>query len=188
MPRDVNATHFENIPAYARKAKRVVHAIIETPRNQRHKYAFDPGTGSFRKSMVLADGLQWPYDYGFIPQTLAQDGDPIDVLYLDDEPTFPGCLVEARVIGIVRIEKNGEENDRILACPVPQEGLTQKSDAFEDIGDVPDDMLQSICRYLVEYSAAEGNKLVYRGTGSRKAALKAIKSTHKAFEKDRRRR
>lgn len=185
MPRKPSGAPFENIPTFSKKERKAVHAVIETPRDQRHKYAFDPDSGAFRLSLVLAEGLQWPYDYGFVPQTLADDGDALDLLYLTDAPTFTGCLVVARPIGIVKIEKNGVENDRILACPIPQPGLTQKCDAFNDVDDVPKDMLESICRYLVEYSAAEGNDLKYRGTGSRKAALKAIKTAEKAFSKKR---
>ena len=183
MASGLNPTHFENIDPFVKGEKRAVRAIIETPRDQRHKYAFDPETGAFRQTMLLAEGLQWPYDYGFIPQTLADDGDALDILYLGDEPTFTGCLVSARVIGIVRIEKNGERNDRILACPMRQKGLSQRSDAFDDVDDVPKDTVESLCRYLVEYSAAEGNDLIFRGTQPRKAALRAIAKAHKWFER-----
>jgi inorganic pyrophosphatase len=183
MPPETNATHYENIETFADRKKRKVHAIIETPRNQRHKYAFDPKTGAFRQSMLLEEGLQWPYDYGFIPQTLAPDGDPLDILFLADEPTFTGCLVQARVIGIVRLVKNGTENDRVLGCPLHQKGLSQRADAFEDIGDIPTDTIESLRRYLVEYSKAEGNDLDFRGTRPLKAALRAIGRARKAFQK-----
>lgn len=187
MPRDLNPTHFENIEPYAADDKNTIQAIVETPRNQRQKYAFDPKTGAFRQSMLLPEGLQWPYDYGFIPQTLADDGDPLDLLFLGEEPTFTGCLIAARVLGIVKLKKNGTENDRVLGCPILQKGITQKSDAFGDVNDIPKDTMTSLCRYLVEYSQAEGNKLEFLGTQSRKKALKAIKTAHKAFEKQCRR-
>jgi inorganic pyrophosphatase len=161
----------------------VANAIIETPRNQRHKYAFDEKTGMFRQSMMLAEGLQWPYDYGFIPGTLAADGDALDILFLGEEPTFTGCLLKARILGIVRLKKNGEENDRILGCPTPQKGLTQKSDAFDDVDDIPGDTIRNICHYLIDYSEAEGNDLEFEGAHSRKAAIKAIVKAQEAFEK-----
>ncbi len=172
-----------NIPTWDEERKNVVNAVIETPRNQRHKYAFDEKTGVYRLSMLLAEGLQWPYDYGFIPQTLAADGDALDILYLGEEPTFTGCLVRARVVGIVRLKKNGKENDRILGCPLHQKGLTQKSDAFDDVSDIPEDTIHSICRYLVDYSAAEGNDLEFGGADSRKAALKTIERARSEFKK-----
>jgi inorganic pyrophosphatase len=133
--------------------------------------------------MMLAEGLQWPYDYGFIPGTLAADGDALDILFLGEEPTFTGCLLKARILGIVRLKKNGEENDRILGCPTPQKGLTQKSDAFDDVDDVPGDTIRNICRYLIDYSEAEGNDLEFEGAHSRKAAIKAIVKAQEAFEK-----
>jgi inorganic pyrophosphatase len=172
-----------NVPAWDSDKKDAVNAVIETPRNQRHKYSYDDKTSLYRLSMLLAEGLQWPYDYGFIPRTLADDGDPLDILYLGEEPTFTGCLVSARVVGVVRLKKNGEENDRILGCPLHQDGMTQKSDAFHDVSDIPGDTIDSICRYLVEYSAAEGNDLQFKGADSRKAALKAIKRAQHEFEK-----
>ncbi len=184
MPPETNPTHYENIETFADRKKRKVHAIIETPRNQRHKYAFDPKTGAFRQSMLLEEGIQWPYDYGCIPQTLAPDGDPLDILFLGDEPTFTGCLVRARVVGVVRLMKNGKENDRILGCPLHQKGLSQKADAFDDIDDIPEETIESLCRYLVEYSSAEGNDLQFRGTRPLKAALKTIARARKAFQKD----
>ncbi len=72
----------------------VVYAVMETPQKTRHKYAFDAQIGIFMLKHTLASGLEWPYDYGFIPQTLGNDGDPLDILLLQDEPTFPGCLVK----------------------------------------------------------------------------------------------
>jgi len=183
MQAKLNPTHFEEIEPHPDDDKYVVQAIIETPRDQRHKYAFDPKTGAFRQTMVLPDGLEWPYDYGFIPQTLADDGDPLDILFLADEPTFTGCLVKARILGIVRLCKNGVENDRVLTCPLLQDGVSQSSDSFHEIDDVPKATLDNICRYLVEYSEAEGNHIEFRGTKSRKHALHAIERAHKAFKK-----
>src|SRR5579864_1011449 len=111
MKKGVNPTHFEDIPTFVKSGKYVVNAIVETPRNQRHKYAFVPKYGLFSQKLLLPDGLLWPYDYGFIPRTLGDDGDPLDLLFLGDEPTFTGCVVKARVIGIVNLKKNGVEND-----------------------------------------------------------------------------
>src|SRR5438270_7462999 len=89
----INPTHYEQIPTFPENEKdggdHFVHAVIETPARQRHKYAFEPKYGAFQLKAVLAEGLSWPYDYGFIPQTLAEDGDPLDVLFLADESTFP---------------------------------------------------------------------------------------------------
>lgn len=185
MKQRINPTHFENIPVFDDRKKNAVNSVIETPRNQRHKYAFVETFGLFAQKMLLPDGLLWPYDYGFIPRTLADDGDPLDVLFLGSEPTFTGCLVKARVLGVVKLKKNGVENDRIIARPMRQDGLTQDTDGFKDIDDVPPDTMKNICRYLVEYSESEGNTIEFEGTKSRKQAVQAIKAGIKAYENKR---
>jgi inorganic pyrophosphatase len=183
----VNPTNYDCIPAYAGGGKRpLVHAVIETPAFTRHKYAFEPEYGIMKLKQTLAEGLTWPYDYGFVPETLADDGDPLDVLVLNDSPTFSGCLIEVRVIGAVLIKKNGVENDRLVACPSRKSGITLKTDGFDKLSDVPQDLLDGIERFLVEYSADEGNKIKLRGTCTRKRAFALIDEGRKQFKKKRR--
>jgi inorganic pyrophosphatase len=96
-----------------------IHVIIETPKGSRNKYAFDAEQKIFELKKVLPAGMAFPYDFGFIPSTKAEDGDPTDVLVLMDEPAFPGCLLKCRLIGIIEGEEKGkkgtERNDRIVA-------------------------------------------------------------------------
>src|ERR1700758_2771500 len=119
MSKSVNATNYDNIPTYVPDEKDLVFAVIETPAGIRHKYAFEPKYGIMQLKMTLAEGLMGPYDYGFIPQTLGDDGDPLDVLVLNDAPTFSGCLIDVRVIGVIMIKKNGVKNNRLVAFPRP---------------------------------------------------------------------
>ena len=181
----VNATHFEEIAPYPKDAddKYDVHVIIETPRNIRHKYALDDKLGIFKLKQTIAQGLQWPYDYGFVPQTLAPDGDPIDALFLCDEPTFTGCLVQARLVGVIRLSKNGEENDRLITCAQRMDGIAQTTDKYDDADDIPKEVMDSVCRFLIEYSEKQGNTIDFKGVVSRKKARQAIEQTHKAFKK-----
>jgi inorganic pyrophosphatase len=185
--KQINPTHFEAIPAFVPangKAERhFVHAIVETPRDTRHKYAFEPKLGIFKLKQTLPEGMQWPYDYGFVPRTLAADGDPLDVLVLSTIPTFTGCLLEARVLGIVRLKKNGVENDRLIAAPPRQTGVSQPSDAFDDVKDVPKETIADICRFLVEYSEEEGNTIEFKDVRPRKKAMAAIEAAMKTYEK-----
>jgi inorganic pyrophosphatase len=184
--KQINPTNFEAIPAFtgsARNGERRVHAVIETPRDTRHKYAFEPKLGLFKLKLTLPEGLQWPYDYGFVPRTIADDGDPLDILVLNQIPTFTGCLLETRILGIVRLKKNGVENDRVLAAPLVQAGLSQPSDAFDDVDDLPKGTVDDICRFLVEYSEEEGNRIEFKDVRSRKKAMAAIESAKKAYEK-----
>ena len=93
--------------------------IIETPKGSRNKYAFDPDERIFELKKVLPAGMDFPYDFGFVPSTRGGDGDPLDVLVLMDEPAFPGCKLTCRVIGVIEGEQGSgnktERNDRVVA-------------------------------------------------------------------------
>jgi len=86
------------------KDDELIQVVIETPKGSRNKYAFDPEQKTFQLTKVLPAGMAFPYDFGFVPSTKAEDGDPTDVLVLMDEPAFPGCLLTCRVIGIIEGE------------------------------------------------------------------------------------
>jgi inorganic pyrophosphatase len=92
--------------------------VIETPKGSRNKYAYDPQERIFSLTKVLPAGMEFPYDFGFVPSTQAEDGDPLDVLVLMDEPAFPGCRLTCRPVGIIEGEqgdkKDAERNDRIV--------------------------------------------------------------------------
>ena len=87
------------------KQEGLLQVIVETPAGSRNKFAFDPDQRIFAVKNVLPAGMTFPYDFGFLPQTIAADGDPIDVLLLMDEPAFPGCAVPARLIGVIEGEQ-----------------------------------------------------------------------------------
>ena len=108
------------IEPHIAEEKELVRVIVETPRGSRNKYEFRRDLRLFELCKVLPSGMDFPYDYGFIPSTRADDGDPLDVLLLTDEPTFPGCLVNARLIGAVKGERREvgarvTRNDRLIA-------------------------------------------------------------------------
>src|SRR6202050_5222491 len=115
--------------------KEIIQVIIETPKGSRNKYAFDPEQKIFQLMKVLPAGMAFPYDFGFIPSTLADDGDPVDVLVLVDEPGFPGCLLKCRIVGIIQgqqgTKKKKERNDRIVA-------IEQDNHSFASIKHVGD--------------------------------------------------
>src|SRR5947209_2197127 len=96
-----------------------LYVVIETPKGSRNKYAFDEMKGLYKLKKVLPLGTLFPFDFGFVPSTLGDDGDPLDVLLLMDEPVFPGCLVAARLLGVIEAEQTEdgetERNDRLIA-------------------------------------------------------------------------
>jgi len=179
----INPTNYDAIPTYADAGQTLVHAVIETPAQTRHKYAFEPKFGIMLLKMTLGEGLAWPYDYGFVPQTLADDGDPTDILVTNDTPTFPGCLLEVRILGAILLKKNGVVNNRLVACPKRQSGVTLKTDTYEKLKDVPKDTMDGIERFLVEYSEVEGNAIEFDGTCSRKKAFAMIDADRKRRKK-----
>src|ERR1700732_3498166 len=97
----------------------IIQVVIETPQGSRNKYAFDPDERIFGLKKVLPAGMAFPYDFGFVPSTRAEDGDPIDVLVLMDEAAFPGCKLTCRIIGVIEGEQGNkrktERNDRVVA-------------------------------------------------------------------------
>src|SRR4028119_1804631 len=111
----INPSSFDHIPALFSKdprEPRAVNMIVETPRGQGNKFAYKEEFGVIELRRILRSDMKWPCDFGFIPQTLADDGDTIDVALLIDEPCFPGCLARVRVLGVIGLKKNGVQNDR----------------------------------------------------------------------------
>lgn len=110
-------TRYIDIPA-GRSVPDVINAIIEIPRGSRNKYEYDTQYNVFKLDRVLASPMHYPTAYGFVPSTLFRDGDPVDILVLIDEPTFVGCLIEVRPIGVMRMIDGEKQDDKIIAVPV----------------------------------------------------------------------
>lgn len=160
-----------------------IQVIIETPKNSRNKYSFDPQQKIFALKKVLPAGMTFPYDFGFIPSTKAEDGDPTDVLVLMDEPAFPGCLLKCRLIGIIEGEqksKSGKKrNDRIVA-------IEQANHSYAHVKHVDDlgrKFVEELEQFFVNYHQLSGSKyeiLDVRGPGE---ARRRMKDGMKAFKK-----
>jgi inorganic pyrophosphatase len=154
--------------------------IIETPKASRNKYSYDPEQGIFTLRKVLPEGMVFPYDFGFLPRTLASDGDPIDVLLLMDVPAFPGCLVPSRLIGVMEGEqldgKKKIRNDRLIA-------VAELSHAYKDwkkLKDLPDHFMTELEAFFVNHHGLEGKKYKLLGCKEAKTALDLIKKSQKA--------
>lgn len=139
--------------------KGALNVIIETPKNCRNKYAFDDKLGVFVLKGVLAAGHVFPYDFGFIPQTLGGDGDPLDVLVLMDEAAFAGCLVPSRLIGVIEAEQTEldgrrERNDRLIA--VAADSHTHSD--VKSINDLNETLVEEIEHFFVSYNQVKGKE------------------------------
>ena len=151
-----------------------IHAIIETPMGSRNKYSFNEEFGLFEFSRTLRAGMIWPCDFGFVPQTLAGDGDPLDVALLGQAPTFAGCLVRARVIGAIGLVKNGEENNRVLAVPAHPTKDASRFDKITDLDQFSTRHIREIEAFLSDYNTFEGHKIELTGWRNADAAWQMV--------------
>jgi inorganic pyrophosphatase len=153
--------------------------VIETPAGSRNKFAFDPDQSVFALKKVLPAGMVFPYDFGFLPQTLAPDGDPIDVLLLMDEPAYPGCLVASRLIGVIEGEqldgKKKVRNDRLVAVANANHMYAN----VRKLEDLPDKWLEELQVFFVNYHNLEGKKYELLGCEGADAAYTLIKKAQK---------
>jgi inorganic pyrophosphatase len=152
-----------------------LNVVIDTPKGSRNKYAFDFKINGYKLKTVLPQGTVFPYDFGSIPATTADDGDPLDVLVLMDEPVFVGCLVEARLLGVIEAEqKEGgqtERNDRLIA--VAAESHTNGN--LKSLHELDSNFLGEIEHFFVSYNDARGKKFKPLGRKGPAAAKRLIK-------------
>ena len=155
-----------------------VEVIIEIPKGQRNKYEMDHKTGRIRLDRMLFTSTRYPSDYGFIEDTLADDGDPLDALVLLDEPTFPGCLITARVIGMFRMRDEKGADEKILAVPAADPRMAH----LQDIDDVPAFDRLEIEHFFEVYKDLEPGKSVEgAGWADRAAAEAEIEESRKRW-------
>ena len=133
---------------------------IEIPRGTRNKYEVDHETGRIRLDRILFTAMHYPADYGYIEDTLGEDGDPLDALLLIDEPTFPGCVVRARAIGVFRMVDEAGGDDKILCIPAGD----PRQDHVQDIKDVSEFTLKEMAHFFETYKALEPGKSVEDGS------------------------
>ncbi len=145
--------------------------VVETPKGSRNKYKFDDELGTFILNGVLPEGMSIPYDFGFLPGTRAEDGDPVDVLVLMDEPAFCGCIVPSRVIGVIEAEqseKNGqtERNDRLVAVST----RSRDDRNLHTLKNIDRHRLKEIQEFFVSYNRVKGKKFKVLNIGGPKKA------------------
>jgi inorganic pyrophosphatase len=155
-----------------------VTAVIEIPTNERNKYELDKELGVFRLDRVLYSAVHYPGDYGFLPRTLGDDGDPLDVLVLMTIPVFTGCLVPVRPVGLFHLVDRGAADEKVLAVPLGD----PYSDGVNDLGDVPPHYLKEIEHFFQVYKDLEGTRTVTRGFEGAAAAREAIVRSMEAYE------
>jgi inorganic pyrophosphatase len=171
------------MPDYTRlpigeKAPHRINAVIEIPKDSVNKYEYDKQLHVFKLDRTLFSPVHYPGDYGFIPCTLGQDGDPLDVLVLVEAPSFPGCLIEVRPIGVLEMVDQGKKDEKILAVAV-------SDPLYKDVHDysqVFSHKAKEIEHFFSVYKALEGQNTEIAGWADGDAARKIVMESHKRFK------
>lgn len=153
-------------------------AIVEIPGGSRNKYELDKESGLFRLDRVLYSAVHYPGDYGFVPRTLSADGDPCDVLVLIREPTFVGCEISVRPIGLLKMLDRGDPDEKILAVPAHDPFQNE----FFDIADIPQHSLKEIEHFFQIYKDLEGKRVHTVGWEKSDVAMREVTQSMKRYQ------
>ncbi len=162
---------------------KVINVVVEIPKGSQNKYEYDKKRNIIKLDRVLHSPFFYPGDYGIIPQTFADDGDPLDALVLVTNPTYPGVLIEARPIGLLRMRDAGDMDDKILCVAKDDPRYSN----LQDISDMQKHYLREVSHFFEVYKQLEGKKVEIIGwknaASARKAILDSIKLYQKTFKK-----
>ncbi|MEJ2430567.1 MAG: inorganic diphosphatase [Deltaproteobacteria bacterium] len=154
----------------------IVNAVIEIPRGGHHKYEYDPELELFTLDRVLYSAVHYPADYGFIPGTVAEDGDPVDILVITGEPSFTGCLIEARPVGLFRMRDEKGDDEKILSVPVADPHHNE----IRQLSQVRPHFLREVEHFFHIYKELEGKTVETLGWEDREAAFTVIQKSIEA--------
>jgi inorganic pyrophosphatase len=156
-----------------------VTAVIEIPSGSRNKYELDKATGLLKLDRVLSSAVHYPSDYGFIPRTLHEDGDPLDILVLLKEQTFAGCMIDVRPIGVLKMLDRGEPDDKILGVPLHDPAHEE----FFDIADIPQHLLREIEYFFSTYKDLEGKRVQAAGWEKSERAMQIVSESIERYDR-----
>lgn len=163
------------------KAPEIVYAVVEVPKGSQNKYEYSKSAGVIKLDRVLYSPLHYPGDYGFIPQSYYGDGDPLDILIMMEEPTFPGCVIEARPIGMLQLVDRGEHDDKILAVP----STDPHYEEYLDLENLPKHFPKAVEHFFITYKQLQGAEVVSQGwvgaQGAKAAIVKAMQLYRDTF-------
>lgn len=158
----------------------VVHAVIEVPKGNRNKYEYSKKAGVIKLDRVLYSPVVYPGDYGFIPRTLFEDGDPMDILVMINEPTFPGCVIEARPIAMFRMIDNHEKDYKVLAVPATDPNFQD----YKDLKDIPQHYPKEVEHFFLTYKHLQGANVATEGWASVEEAKQAIQDSRTLYMRE----
>jgi inorganic pyrophosphatase len=155
----------------------VVYAVVEVPKGSRNKYEYSKSAGVIKLDRVLYSPLHYPGDYGFIPQSYYGDEDPLDILVMMEEPTFPGCVIEARPVAMLKLQDRGESDDKILAVPSTDPSYEE----YHDLADLPKHFPKAVEHFFITYKQLQGAIVESGGWVGAQAAKDAIMGAMKHY-------
>lgn len=161
-------------------ADRIFEAVIEIPKGSRNKYEYDHKKDRIIFDRMLYSPMHYPADYGYVPDTLSLDGDPADVLVLFTEPTFPGCYVEVRAVGVFLMTDDGEPDEKIICIPVTDPIANE----IKDLSDVSDHLLKEIEHFFNVYKDLENKKVESRGYAGKHVAYQLLEEAEVRFKEE----
>ncbi len=172
------------LPHELDREKRQCKVIIETPKGKRTKFKYEEDAGLFSLSKVLPQGFIFPFDFGFVPSTKAEDGDPEDVIVLMEEPAHVGCLLQVRLLGAIKIMQTEDgkstPNDRLVAVPVQSPEFAN----IQRLEDLRSDFTKEVAEFLSSYNKNSDVQDEVTGTCGPEEAVELVEKASQAFKKD----
>jgi inorganic pyrophosphatase len=168
--------NLKDLPAHP-DSPNILHVVVEIPKGSRNKVEFDPELGVFRLDRILHSPVHYPGDYGFVTGTLSPDGDPLDALVLVTDPTFTGCFLSARPIGVLLMTDEAGQDEKILAVPNEDPRFAE----VEDLSDLPTHLLKEVEYFFQVYKDLEGKQTAVLGWEPVERAYAIIREAIDAF-------
>jgi inorganic pyrophosphatase len=164
--------------SYGEEAPTIVNAMIEIPEGSRAKYEIDKKTGLLKLDRVIYSSFHYPMNYGFIPQTLGQDGDPLDILVLCSQSIHPLCLVQATIIGNMQMIDSGEKDDKIIAVATKDPSVNH----INSIDELPKHFISELKNYFEQYKVLENKQVVIEDFEDKNVAYRIIKDSIELYK------
>jgi inorganic pyrophosphatase len=164
---------WHDLPNNPDTADRFFNVVIEIPRGSKMKYELDKPSGLLRADRVLFSSVMYPADYGFLPRSYCEDGDPLDVLVLGSESVQPLTIMQARAIGVMRMKDEGKADDKVIAVHINDPAVNE----YTDVSQVPKHTFREIKRFFQDYKALENKEVVVEQFAGAEEALKVVKES-----------
>ncbi len=171
------------LPNQLDQKTRQCRAVVETPKGRRNKFDYDSNLEAFTLGGLLGEGLSFPFDFGFIPSTVGDDGDPLDVMILMDEPAHVGCVLDIRLIGVIEAEQteHGKKtvNNRLIGIAVH----SYNHENVHSVSEISSSIIEQVGEFFVSYNKSRGKRFKVEGVHGPSKALKLVEQGIKAFKK-----